>query len=101
MIEHDRTGGIARAVSRVGGGRSPREWHGSGRLPEQARANNSSFIDRLGHNQSATVPGLRSELSQLTRGCSGPGRVRDRRGRGIVETIAECAAAEPPSRWAA
>ncbi len=59
MIEHDHTGGIARVVSRVGGSRSPREWHGSGRLPEQARANNSSFIDRLGHNQSATVPGLR------------------------------------------
>jgi hypothetical protein len=34
----------------------------------------------------------------LTRGCSGPGCVRVRPGRGIVETSEEGAAAEPPGR---
>ena len=60
-----------------------------------------AILNRDERRAASSSDGATAQRPRLTRGCSGPGRVRNRRGRGIVETYEGCAAAEPPSRWTA
>jgi len=95
VIDHDRPAGIQRPVVRTGGNRWPRVPVGSERLAKRARANDASMIGRIERAEPAAGAELVSP-SQLTRGCSGPGRARIRTGRDIVDANKACAAAEPP-----